>query len=162
MDAIALWLRGTDLSEAIRVLPWFWPFLEIVHFVGMCLLLGAIGLLDLRLVGFFRRIPVSALRRLLPWGIAGFALNFVSGVLFFLGAPDQYIHNLAFYGKLLFLVAAGVNALVFETTWGERVTAMGVIVETPRPLKVAGVVSIVSWLMVVYWGRMLPFIGNAF
>ena len=162
MDAFATWLRATDVSSAIRALPWFWPLLEILHFVGMSMLMGAIGLLDFRLVGFFKRVPIGALRRMLPWGIAGFVLNLVTGLLFVIGAPDQYVHNPAFYGKLVFLAAAGANALAFETRWGDRVMAMGAIAETPRALKVAGVVSIVSWLMVIYWGRMLPFIGNAF
>jgi hypothetical protein len=155
-------MRATGLSEWVRSDPWVWPGLEIVHFVGMCLLMGIIGLLDFRLLGFLRRVPVAALRQLLPWGIAGFVLNLVSGLLFFVGAPDQYIFNPAFYAKMLFLVMAGLNALAFETRWGSRVMDMERFETPPTSFKVAGALSIFSWFMVLYWGRMLPFIGNAF
>jgi hypothetical protein len=155
-------LKATSLSEAIRNYPWIWPVSEMLHFVGLSLLLGAVGLLDLRLIGFMRRIPVSALRALLPWGVAGFALNLLTGAIFFIGAPDQYINNVAFYYKLGFIVVAGANALFFETTQGHRVLAIESAGSAPAAFRVAGIVSIVSWLMVLYWGRMLPFVGNAF
>lgn len=162
MDAFALWLRGTEVSIWIRDWPWLWPLLETLHFVGMSMLIGVIGLLDVRLLGLLKNVPVGGLRRLLPWGIAGFVINLVTGVMFIVGAPDQYIKNPAFYLKVVFLLLAGANALLFEIRWGATVAAMGAIERTPSALKVAGAVSLVSWFMVLYWGRMLPFIGNAF
>ncbi|MEQ1759382.1 MAG: hypothetical protein ABL986_13760 [Vicinamibacterales bacterium] len=162
MNEFATWLRATDVSVAVRTLSWFWPMLETLHFVGMCLLLGVIGLLDSRLMGFMRTVDLASLRRLLPWGIFGFAINLVTGVLFFVGAPDQYINNPAFYLKLLFLIVAGLNALYFETRTGAHALATGRIEATTTSFKVAGALSIFSWVMVLYWGRMLPFIGNAF
>ena len=146
MNELVIWLRATALSEWVRGDPWVWPALETVHFVGMCLLMGIIGLLDFRLLGFLKRVPVPALRQLLPWGIAGFVLNLVSGVLFFVGAPDQYIRNPAFYAKMIFLVIAGLNALAFETRWGSRVMEMEEFEVPPASFKVAGVLSIFSWL----------------
>lgn len=162
MNDFNVWMRATAVSEWVRMSPVTWPLLETLHFVGMCLLLGVIGLLDFRLLGFLRSLEMAQMRRLLPWGIAGFLLNLVSGVLFFVGAPDQYMRNAAFYLKLLFLVVAGVNALYFETHSGQRALAMGKVEDTPMAFKVAGAVSLFSWFMVLYWGRMLPFIGNAF
>jgi hypothetical protein len=157
-----VWIRATGISEWVRGLPWVWPMLETLHFVGMCLLLGVIGLLDFRLLGFMRSLEMGALRRLLPWGIVGFAINLVTGALFVIGAPDQYVRNPAFYGKLLFLIIAGLNAAYFETHAGRQALAMGKVENTPIGFKVAGAVSLFSWFMVLYWGRMLPFIGNAF
>ncbi len=162
MNEFNVWMRATQVSMWVRDLPWTWPMLETLHFVGMCLLIGAIGLLDLRLLGFIRGVEVRTLRALLPWGILGFVINLVTGVLFFVGAPDQYLRNLAFYMKLLFLIVAGLNALYFETTSGGRAIAVGRPGPPPMAFKVAGAVSLVSWFMVLYWGRMLPFIGNAF
>jgi hypothetical protein len=155
-------LKATSLSEAVRYYPWVWPICEMLHFVGLSLLLGVVGLLDLRLLGFMKRVPVVALRALLPYGLAGFGINLVTGVIFFIGAPDQYVSNVAFYYKLLFLAVAGANALFFETTQGHRLVGIEAGSAMPAAFRIAGAVSLLSWFMVLYWGRMLPFVGNAF
>ena len=162
LDAFAFWLRGTQISEAIRVLPWLWPLCEILHFVGLSMLVGVVGFFDLRLFGFFKQVPIGAAWSLVPWGKAGFVLAAITGVTFFIGAPDQYVNNIAFYGKVLFLFIALGNALYFERAYGARASADDMTGVAPRALKTIAVVSIVSWFFVIYWGRMLPFVGNAF
>ena len=155
-------IKASALSGVIVSYPWIWPISEMLHFVGLSLLLGVIGLLDLRLLGFFARVPVAALRALLPYGIAGFVINLVTGLVFLIGAPDQYATNRAFYYKMFFLVVAGANALFFETTQGRRLTSLTPGAVMPASFRIAGALSLLSWLMVMYWGRMLPFVGNAF
>jgi hypothetical protein len=162
LDLFATWLRGTSISEAIRVSAWLWPLCEILHFFGLSLLIGIAGFFDLRLLGFMTRVPISAAWTLMPWAKAGFALAVLTGVTFFVGAPEQYIDNPAFYAKLLFLIVANLNAVYFEAIYRRRLEAKELDGERPISLKVIAVVSIVSWLFVIYWGRMLPFIGNAF
>jgi hypothetical protein len=162
LDLFAAWLRGTSISEAIRVSSWLWPVCEILHFFGLSLLIGIAGFFDLRLLGFMKRVPISAAWTLMPWAKAGFALALVTGVTFFVGAPEQYINNPAFYLKLFFLVVANLNAVYFEVLYRRQLEAKQLDVDRPLNLKVIAVVSIVSWLFVIYWGRMLPFIGNAF
>jgi hypothetical protein len=162
LETFAVWLRATDISQAIRAVPWLWPVCEITHFVGLCLLVGVVGFFDLCLLGFFRRVPLSAAWSLVPWGKFGFALAAITGVTFFIGAPDQYVNNVAFYGKVLFLLIAGANAMLFEWAYGARVSADEMTGVAPGALKTIAVVSIVSWFFVIYWGRMLPFVGNAF
>ena len=83
---------------------------------------------------------------------------FVTGTLFFVGAPDQYIDNPAWYGKLLFLAVAMVNIAIFETTQGARMLRLPAGERTPATFKLAGAVSMGSWLLVLYFGRMLPFL----
>lgn len=162
LETFAVWLRATDISAGIRAIPWLWPVCEIIHFVGLCLLVGVVGFFDLRLLGVFRRVPLSAAWSLVPWGKFGFALAAITGVTFFIGAPDQYVNNVAFYGKVVFLLIAGANALLFEWAYGARVSADEMTGVAPGALKTIAVVSIVSWFFVIYWGRMLPFVGNAF
>ena len=53
---------------------WGWPTVESLHFLGLSLLIGCIGLWDLRLLGVARGIPMDALHRLVPWGVGGYAL----------------------------------------------------------------------------------------
>ncbi len=79
---------------------WGWPAVETLHFMGLSLLIGTVGLFDLRMMGLARGIPMSALHKLVPWGVAGYALNVMTGVMFVTSAPDQYLFNPAFQTKL--------------------------------------------------------------
>jgi hypothetical protein len=162
MMSFAMWLRNTYVSELIRYYPWLWPVCETIHFIGLALVIGIAGMFDLRLMGFMSRISVSAIKDLMPWAIAGFAMNLATGTIFFVGAPDQYVNNPAWWAKVFFIVLAGLNAMVFETTLGARVLTLGPGEKTPASFKIIGAVSLFSWLSVLYWGRMLPFIGGAF
>jgi hypothetical protein len=162
MDAVVVWLKGTALSNAIVTHIWVWPLCESLHFIGLALVIGIVGLFDLRLMGFMKRIPVAAIRDLMPLAILGFAINLTSGALFFIGTPEQYVHNVAWWAKVFFLIVAGLNALIFELTMGSSIARLTDGGDTPAGAKVIGAVSLISWLSVLYWGRMLPFIGNAF
>ncbi len=162
LELFAAWLHGTSLSEVIRESKWLWPVCEILHFFGLSLLIGIAGFFDLRLLGFMKRVPISAAWTLMPWAKFGFGLAALTGVTFFIGAPEQYISNPAFYCKVFFLIVANVNAVYFEAIYKRQVEAKALDSTAPIALKVIGVVSIVSWFFVIYWGRMLPFIGNAF
>jgi hypothetical protein len=162
LERFAAWLHETAPSQWVRYWPWTWAICETLHFVGLSLIVGVIGLLDLRLLGFLRRVPLQALRPLLPYGIAGFVINAVTGLVFFVGTPEQYVTNVAFGMKMLFVAISGLNVVYFETTQGRRALALAPGAPTPTAFKVAGAVSLGSWFMVLYWGRMLPYIGHAF
>ena len=67
--------QATPLSLWINQSTWIWPLCETLHFIGLSLLLGITGFFDLRLMGFFKRVPVAAARDLMPLALAGFAMN---------------------------------------------------------------------------------------
>jgi hypothetical protein len=161
-DLIVAWLKATALSRLVVDTPWLWPACEMLHFVGVALVIGIAGTFDLRLMGFMRQVPVAAFMQLRPWAAAGVLLNVATGLVFFVGAPEQYIRNVAWWAKVFFLLVATVNIAFFETRYGRRLLTMPAGIDTPASFKIAGVVSIVSWLAVLYFGRMLPFIGDAF
>ena len=164
IQAFSKWLRTTHLSHLMAGgWPWGWATCETLHFIGLSMLLGCIGVLDLRMLGVGKQIPLGPLHRLVPWAVAGFILNAITGALFFIGAPFQYVKNIAFLLKLLFLAIAGVNVLLFYATGLlHKIEAIGPGEDAPTEAKWISAVSIFSWLMVLYWGRMLPFVGNAF
>ena len=162
LDTLVTWLQGTSLSQAIVFNTWIWPACETLHFIGLTLLMGAIGIFDLRLLGFFRQMSVDAARDLMPFAIAGFAVNLFTGVVFLIGHPEQYVHNAAWWLKVGSLTLAGLNAIIFETSIGARVVSVGAGEDTPAVAKAIGGVSILAWFGVLYFGRMLPFIGNAY
>lgn len=163
LDALSTWLQSTALSQAILSNTWIWPAAETLHFVGLALVLGIIGLLDTRLMGLARAIPVTALRDLVPFAMAGFAINVATGLIFLIGQPGQYVHNVAWWFKAGFLAVCGLNAAVFEWfVWPHARERLERDADPPLAAKLVGAVSLLSWLGVLYWGRMLPFIGDAF
>ena len=162
MEPVWVWLKASAFSRLMTESPWVWPACETLHFMGMALLIGVVGAVDLRMLGFMKRVSFAPLHRLLPWGIAGFVVNLITGFLFFAGDPYQYKDNIAFLFKVLFIVLAGINVLVFYLVPFRQVEAMGPGDDAPVSAKVIAATSIFLWMGVVYWGRMLPFIGNAF
>jgi hypothetical protein len=163
LDSLSAWLKSTSLSSAIVHYPWIWPTAETLHFMGLALLVGSVALLDLRMLGLAKRIPIRPLHLLLGWGILGFIINVLTGLVFFIGAPSQYVHNVPFWLKLLFIFLAGINALLFYVTGIFRdVEAVGPGEDAPFGAKVIAATSLLLWLGVIYLGRMLPFLGDAF
>lgn len=138
-------------------LAWSWPLAESLHFIGLSLLLGTVGVLDLRLLGLAPRIPPAALHRLVPFGLAGFGLNLVTGLLFLMTEPDQYIYNPSFLFKMLFVAGAGANALVFYLTLGPRALAADAPPTAIRRARLVGAVSLGLWMAVIVAGRLLTF-----
>ena len=164
LDLFAAWLKHTGVGAPMTATTWLWPLCETLHFVGLALLIGVAGLFDLRMLGFVRRVSLASVMDLRPWAALGLAINLVTGLMFFAGAPDQYIHNPAWWAKVAFILIAGLNILAFELSPRAKalVGEVGPGDNTPLRLKLAAGVSLFSWFAVLYFGRMLPFIGNAF
>jgi len=115
---------------------------------------------NLRILGFMKNASFVDVHRLLPWGVWGFVINSVTGMLFFAGAAGQYIENPAFHLKMLFMLLAGANVLyltLFDEVW-----ALGPGDNAPMSAKLVAASQVFLWVGVIYYGRMLPYIGNAF
>ena len=147
---------GEDLGiHALMTARWGWPIAECLHFVGLCLLFGAVGFFDLRMLGVARGIELRALHRLIPVGVAGFVISASSGVLFVLTAPDQYLHNPAFLLKLCFMLMAGINMLLFYLVAARTVWLTAADEVPPLPARVFGAISLLCWLGVITCGRVI-------
>jgi hypothetical protein len=161
MTGFQVWLVQT-LSSATAVsrlmhTAWGWPIAESLHFIGLSLLIGTVGVFDLRLIGIGRRIPLRTLHRLIPWGLAGFAMNMTTGLMFLMTEPDQYIYNPSFHVKMVCIAAAGLNAAVFYLTVGRRALAADAPLEAPRAARMIGGISLALWISVIIAGRLLTF-----
>jgi hypothetical protein len=154
------WLTSATIADFVTEYPWVWPAAETLHFIGLCLVFGVLLSVNLRILGAMKALSFATLHRLLPWGILGLGLNLVTGMMFFIAAASQYTENIAFLWKVIFLGLAGAHFLyltVFTNTWTLEAG------DEAAPLdKLVAVAGIGSWVGVIYWGRMLPFIGNAF
>ncbi|HEX4997565.1 MAG TPA: hypothetical protein VFY29_05040 [Terriglobia bacterium] len=157
VQALHEWLLSTPLSNAMKTHFWAWPMAECIHFIGLCLLIGTVGLFDLRLMGFVRRVPVSSLHRLVPFGVLGYCMNALTGMVFLTGFPGQYIYNPAFQSKMLFMAGAGINVIVFYLTLYRRIVVIGPNDEVPVPARIVGAVSFICWMGVIFCGRFLTF-----
>jgi hypothetical protein len=159
-----LWIRATFLHQFVQDNgAWLWPLLESLHFLGLSLLFGTIGLFDLRLLGLGRAIPPGALHRLIPIGIAGFALNAVTGVIFFSGFPEQYFYNAAFWLKGTFMAIAGLNVAAFYLTASFReVQMLPAGADAPFRAKLIAGTSLGAWCVVLICGRLLTFFRPPF
>jgi hypothetical protein len=153
------WLTAGAVENLVADFGWVWPAAEILHFIGLCLAFGVLLVVNLRILGAMRALSFASLHRLLPWGLAGFGLNFVTGMLFFIAASQQYTQNVAFYWKVVFLGLAGAHFLyltVLNKTWNLQQGDDAAFVD-----KVVAASAIIVWVGVIYWGRMLPFIGGS-
>ena len=161
MGDLQLWLVRTlasaDSVGALMRTSWAWPVCETLHFTGLCLLFGTIGMFDLRLLGVAKRMPIGALHRLVPWGVGGYLVNVTTGAMFLLTEPDQYIFNTAFHLKMLFMVLAGLNVVMFYLRTFSDLKAIGAGGEVPRAAKLAGGASLCLWISVMVCGRLLTF-----
>jgi hypothetical protein len=155
-DAIVRFAYDTGIFGFMNS-KWGWPVMETVHFIGLSMLIGAVGAFDLRMMGFARAIPLAALHRLVWVGVAGFALNIFSGGLFFVSAAGQYLYNPAFQLKALAMLIAGINVVVFYTTMSKQVLSGAIAAPIPAAARVVAGVSLISWLGVVAFGRLLTF-----
>jgi hypothetical protein len=154
------WLSAASIAMFVTGRTWVWPTSEALHFIGLWLLFGVVVLANLRLLGFLRAIPFAAVHRLLPWAVLALGVNLVTGMMFVIAAPTQYVENVSFFWKIGLLLIAGLDLLyltVFDGPWEASAGR-----DTPLLDKALAASALVAWIGVMYFGRMLPFIGNAF
>ncbi|HEY8519376.1 MAG TPA: DUF6644 family protein [Gammaproteobacteria bacterium] len=160
MDAVYDWITSTPISGFVLGYAWAWPTLESLHFIGLCFLIGALLIMDLRLIGFQRVIPLRAVHSLMPVAIVAFAVNLVTGVLFVFGDPHLYFVNPAFQLKMLFVLLAGLNFLLYYVKVEPKLATLGPNDATPPLAKAVGVASLAFWFLVLSYGRLLPYLGT--
>lgn len=160
MGSLYDWMENTPINEVVMFYRWSWPTLETLHFLGLCLLIGAVLIMDLRLIGFQRMIPLRAVHSLMPVAIVGFAINLITGLGFLFGDPRLYVINYAFWVKMVLVLLAGLNFLFFLFKVEPRLANLGPNDATPMSAKAVGTASLVFWFGVLLYGRLLPYLGT--
>jgi hypothetical protein len=153
------WLAETSWSIDLHESQYAYPIIESIHVWARCLFFGSVVLFDLRLLGWtMRSVPVSeVVDRLLPWTIAGFVILVISGTLLFFAIPLRSYQSIFFRTKMLLLLLAGLNVWFFHSRVYPRVVASDVSGAPPRAARVAGAVSLVLWISIVFSGRMIAY-----
>jgi hypothetical protein len=131
--------------------PWAYPALEVVHIVGIALLVGNLVLFELRVWGAGAALPVRPLARLaLSLSLTGFALVASSGLVMFGSQPDELLNNDAFLFKMGLVLAAGLNAAVFH--------ARGGVARLDPVARAQTALSLGLWLAVIICGRWIAYL----
>jgi hypothetical protein len=149
------WLYDTYFSGMMRESLWAEPIVETIHVLTLTLFLGFAVMLDMRLLGVVlkRRRMSEVLAQFNPWLLAGFAVMIVTGVLLFCGDPISFWSTTFFKVKMIMLALAGLNVLIFNATIGRKVAQWDLDPRTPGQAKIAAVVSLVLWVLIIAAGR---------
>ncbi len=146
---------GITIAES----SWMFPTLETLHVIALVTVLGTILVVDLRLVGLASK-GSSVLRMTndtLPWTWAGFVLAAITGTLLWISKAGDYMINPYFLTKMGLLVLVGLNMLYFHFVTYKTVDQWDTATELPGSVKMAGIVSLLIWIVIVFCGRAIGF-----
>ncbi len=166
--AFLVWLQslgrgsGPDAqswSEALHGSLNFWNLLEGTHLITLLLFAGTIFAVDLRLLGVtFRKLKVSELsERVLPLTVFGFAMMVVTGLALFFAKPVEYYHNIWFRMKLIFIIGAMINIVVFHYRVQKNIAAWDAAPLPPWPARASAIASLSAWVVVIVFGRFIAY-----
>ena len=151
-------VEGSALGQAMRQWLYLYPAVEVIHIVGIALLFGSIAVLDLRLLGLSRSIPVKRLAgHTLPWTAAAFVLIVPSGLAMFSAHASEFIASPVFALKMCLILAAGMNAAIFHAGVFRSAGAWDVGVAPPLAARAAAAGSLLVWISVIACGRLLAY-----
>ena len=162
MEAFSDFLISLGIGDFVATYDWVWPLGETLHFVGMCVLLGTVGVVDLRVLGVAKGIPIKLLEKFIPLGVIAFFVNMFTGFIFIagnpVGGPMEYLSNLSLQLKMLIVLIAGINLLVFYAT-GIHKSLEGVPADgnASGGAKAVAAVSLGAWIMVIVMGRFIMY-----
>jgi hypothetical protein len=162
MEALSDLLASTGIGNYVAAHDWVWPLCETLHFIAMSLIIGTVGLVDLRILGAAKGIPIQQLEKFIPIGVIAFIVNAATGFVFVagnpVGGPMEYLTNLSFQLKMLMVLIAGLNLVIFYVT-GIQKSLAGVPAdgEASGSAKAIAAVSLTSWIFVIIFGRFLMY-----
>ncbi len=153
------WLQATPFGVAVSESGWMFPAIESAHVIFIALVVGSIAIVDLRLLGLASNNTsiVKLSDEVIRWTWIAFVLAVITGVLLFASNATGYYANVPFRWKMLLLVLAGVNMLVFQflTYRSVKLWEMG---KAPTAARVGGALSLTFWIGVVAFGRWIGFV----
>jgi hypothetical protein len=150
------WLQSTWVGVLVAESLWGYPLFETIHSIGMAMLIGSLGLINLRVLGYKPELPLLGMRQLLPLAWLGFTLNAISGALLFTSDAVYFFESYTFRIKMVLIVLGGLNAAllgqrVFRDAAGATAAASG------SGTKWIAVTSLVFWFGAVCAGRLIAY-----
>lgn len=158
-QSLASSIADSGLNQWIAETYWLWPVLEIFHFIGLSIMLGALLIIDARLLGMLRTYDAGSVKRLVPLAWVGFCINLASGTMFFVGDPMRYSINIGFQLKMLLILIAGLNVVVYQLQVRPQLTGWNTV-SMPTVARLVAIVSLATWGGVLLLGRLIPYVGT--
>jgi hypothetical protein len=154
------WLSETSFSMWLRGSTWAEPIIETAHVLTLTIFLGFTVLLDLRLLGISmrRRRASEVIGQLNPWVMGSFAVMIVTGTLLFTGDPVAFYTTIFFKLKMLMLVLALINVVVFNWTARRNIAKWDTSPDPPGGAKAAAIISLVLWVAIIAAGRAIAYV----
>jgi hypothetical protein len=150
------WLESTKLAVWIGESPSIWahPTILTLHTIGMAILVGASWILDLRLLGVTRRVPLSAYRWVFPVISVGLLVNIVTGALLFIKNATKWGTAIPFFVKMVFIVASVATLMPLRSHLNrpDADNAAG------GKFSLLAIASILSWTGAITAGRLLAYL----
>ena len=134
---------------------WFVPW-QTVHFFGYSLIFVTALAVCLRVLGFWKSVPFSAVHRLLPLGVFGVVMNVFTGMLMLLADTCRYVNEITFVPKLAFITIGGIAVLYYSAS--ERLWTVKAGEDAPMSAKWVAALVLISWIGVIMGGRLLPYV----
>jgi hypothetical protein len=150
------WLQGTWVGVLVAESLWGYPLFETIHSLGMAMMIGSLGLINLRVLGFKSELPLLDMQQLLPLAWLGFTLNAVSGTLLFTSDAVYFFSKYTFRIKMVLIILGGVNAALLGRRVFRDAAAAGPRVATAGTRWIA-FSSLVFWLGAVVAGRLIAY-----
>jgi uncharacterized membrane protein SirB2 len=152
------WLEATSIGVMVRESQWGFPILVAIHIMAITLSVGLLVWFDLRLLGVSMSGYRASMmyRRLTPWMFTGFAVMVMSGLMLLAGFATAAYGNFYFRIKMAAMIIAAVNAFIYHRQTERRIAQWDDTVP-PRGARMAGLVSICVWAVVIMAGRMMSY-----
>jgi hypothetical protein len=151
------WLQGSWVGVLVAESLWGYPLLETIHSLGMAMLIGSLGLINLRVLGYKAELPLIDTRKLLPLAWIGFTLNAISGSLLFTSSAVEFFYSYTFRIKMSLIVLGGVNAALLA----QRVFKEAAAGSAPAPpatgTKWIAATSLIFWFGAICAGRLVAY-----
>ena len=159
LDALWTGVEQIPIAREIRATGQLFPWIESVHVLAICTVVGSIGIMDLRLLGVgHMQTPFSQVqRRLFPWQMFAMVFSSATGLALVWGNPLNYVANIIFWVKMLAMAVAGLNALAFHFITEYTLVDWDSGQTPPSAAKLAGWLSIFLWANVILSGRLIPY-----
>ena len=156
LDAFAAAVQHSGFGQWAAAAPLAYPVANTLHLLGLVMLVGGIGIVDLRIAGLFRAIPLAALSRALtPVAIGGLAIMVPTGATMFAADAPALVHSPVFRLKLVLILIALTNALAFRLLAGRGIDGWGE--RAPMAARVMALASVGLWLSVAALGRWIAY-----
>lgn len=151
------WLQGTWVGVLVAESLWGYPIFETIHTLGMAMMIGSLGLINLRVLGYKPELRLLDVRQLLPLAWIGFTMNAISGTLLFSSDAVYFWDKYTFRIKMILIILGGINASLLGQRVFREAAAGAPALQPAASTKWIAFLSLVFWFGAVIAGRLIAY-----